>query len=91
MVWKPYSGRELAHLAYDHLGVVPDDYDLMTLMEAVEARRRRELDSLLTLAHLMAIAINDPKKMPTLDELMGVVEDKMITRAEFEARLARLK
>jgi hypothetical protein len=92
VVRQPYSGREVVLLARDHSALLGDDYDIASLVEAIEYRRKREVGNLLLLANLIAYAFNDPKKMPTLDDLLYEKQPAPPpTRDEWNALKARMK
>lgn len=90
MVHQPYSGREVELLALDHASLLDGDYDITSLQEAIEYRRKRELGDLLLLARLVATATWSPRDLPTLDELLYNRTPEPISRAEFNRRMALL-
>lgn len=90
MVHPPYSGRGVELLARDHAALLGDDYDPAELQEVIEYRRKRELGDMMLLARLIACAMWEPKKFPTLDELLYDVAPEPISRAEFTRRMALL-
>jgi hypothetical protein len=92
VVRQPYSGREVALLARDHAALLDDDYDIASLVEAIEYRRKREVGNMLMLAQLFAWAYHDPKHMPSIDDLLYEKQPAPPpTRDEWNALKARMK
>ncbi len=93
MARTPYEWGDLQAFCFGELGLSPEQFDaydaseLALLAEGYTRRREIETSERLQMAQLIAIATNAPKKLPSLEELLGR-EKPTASREEYEA-LAR--